>query len=287
MIVFYDKSQSVSANDSFSPSAQKPAQVVKSWKRLGIPYEERTFAPLTAEEIALAHDPDYVADVLACKRANGFNNKSLEVAKALPWVCGSMATAALHSFNTGETAFSPTSGAHHAGFSHGGGFCTFNFLIISSILAHRNGAKRVGIIDLDRHYADGSDDIIRKLDLSFITHYTFGAQSVSKGLSAERWLASLSDDLQQFSGCDLLLFNGGVDAHELDPLGGILTTGQMARRDHIVFSVAHTLGIPICVSLAGGYQKTDSGSIAPVLRLHDTTFATAWSIMEASMAEAA
>lgn len=110
---------------------------------------------------------------------------------------------------------------------------------------------------------------------------------MSKGLSAERWLARLSDDLQQFSECDLLLFNGGVDAHELDPLGGILTTGQMARRDHIVFSMAHTVGIPICVSLAGGYQKNSSGSIAPVLRLHDTTFATAWSIMEASMAEAA
>ena len=83
MIVFYDPRQSVTANSSFSPSAQKPAQVVKSWKQLGIPYEVRTFAPLTAEEIALAHDPIYVADVLACKRANGFNNKNPEV----PWHC--------------------------------------------------------------------------------------------------------------------------------------------------------------------------------------------------------
>lgn len=287
MKVFYDPRQSVPTNESFSPSAQKPAQVVKSWKQLGIPYEERSFAPLTAEEIALAHDPAYVADVLACKRANGFNNKSPEVAKALPWVCGSMVAAALHAYKTGETAFSPTSGAHHAGFAHGGGFCTFNFLVIAAILAHQNGAKRVGIIDLDHHYGDGSADIIRKLDLSFITHYTFGAQYVRKGLSAERWLARLSNDLLQFSGCDLLLYNAGVDSHEFDQLGGILTTGQMARRDHIVFSMAHTLGIPICTSLAGGYQRDDSGSIAPVLRLHDTTFATAWSIMEASMAEAA
>jgi len=206
---------------------------------------------------------------------------------ALPWVCGSMVASALHSLQTGETTFSPTSGAHHAGFAHGGGFCTFNFLIISSILAHRNGAKGVGIIDLDRHFSDGTEDIIRKLDLSFITNYTFGALSVQKGLSAERWLARLKNDLQKFSGCDLLLFNAGVDSHELDKLGGILTTGQMARRDHIVFSMAHTLGIPICTSLAGGYQRDGSGSIAPVLRLHDTTFATAWSIMEANMAEAA
>lgn len=287
MKVFYDSRQSVAANSSFSPSAQKPTQVVKSWKRLGIPYEERTFAPLTAEKIALAHDPDYVAGVLACKRNNGFGNKNPEVAKALPWVCGSMAAAALHALTTRETSFSPTSGAHHAGYAHGGGYCTFNFLVIAAILAHRNGAKRVGIIDLDRHYGDGSDDIIRKLDLSFITHYTFGALSVQKGLSAERWLARLSGDLKQFSGCDLLIVNAGVDSHLLDPLGGILTTGQMARRDHIIFNMAHTFGVPICVSLAGGYQKTNSGSIAPVLRLHDTTFATAWSIMEANMAKAA
>ena len=126
MKVFYDSRQSVTANSSFSPSAQKPAHVVKSWKRLGIPFEERTFEPLTATEIALAHDPDYVAGVLNCTRPNGFSNRSPEVAKALPWVCGSMVAAALHALTTGETSFSPTSGFHHASWSHGGGYCTFN-----------------------------------------------------------------------------------------------------------------------------------------------------------------
>ncbi len=287
MKVFFDKRQSVSANDSFSPSAQKPAQVVESWKRLGIPYEEMTFAPLTAEEIAVAHNRNYVDGVLSCRRNNGFSNRSHQVALALPWVCGSMVAAARHALATGETSFSPTSGAHHAGYAHGGGFCTFNFLVIAAIMVHREGAERVGIIDLDRHYGDGTDDTINRLGLSFITHYTFGAQRVRSGLSAERWLAGLRDDLEQFNGCNLLIYNAGVDSHIDDPLGGILTTGQMSRRDHIVFTAAKELGNPICVSLAGGYQKTSAGSIEPVLSLHDTTFATAWSIMEARLSKAA
>ena len=282
MRVFYDERQSVTSNDSFSPSAGKPAQVLHRWGRLGIPFAVQSFAPLTAAEIALAHDRGYVDGVLAGTRANGFGNRNPAVAAALPWVVSSMVAAACHAYETGESAFSPTSGAHHACYGHGGWYCTFNFLVIAAIKVHQAGAGAVGILDLDMHYGNGTADIIDKLGLEYLRHYTFGGDHVHAGAAAELWLQRLPEIMAGFRGVDLLIVNAGVDPHIDDPLGGVLTTGQMARRDRIVFEGVRSLGVPVCVSLAGGYQKGPAGSIGAVLRLHDTTFRTAREELEAS-----
>jgi len=85
-----------------------------------------------------------------------------------------MVAATLHAFKTGETAFSPTSGAHHACFDQGGRYCTFNFLALAAVEVHEVGAKKVAIIDCDMHGGNGTIDIINKLGFHFIKHYSFG-----------------------------------------------------------------------------------------------------------------
>lgn len=89
----------------------------------------------------------------------------------------------------------------------------------------------------------------------------------------------LPNIVKGFAGCNLLIVNAGVDSHIDDPLGGILTTEQMAKLDRIVFEGAREIGVPVCVSLAGGYQVGEDGIIDAVLRLHDTTLRIAWVIM--------
>jgi len=276
MKVFYDERQSVKLNDSFSPSAEKPAKVLDSWKKLGIPFDICSFEPLTLDEIALAHDRNYVDRVMSLAEENGFGNKSPMVAAALPWVCGSMVAAALHSYGAGELSFSPTSGAHHACYSYCGAFCTFNFLVIAAIKAHQAGAAKIGILDLDFHYGNGTADIIKHLGIDYIEHYSFGKEIIDLRGSAKKWLARLADIISTFRDVDLLIYNAGVDSHIDDPLGGVFTTRQMARRDLLVFKVAKQLGLKVCVSLAGGYQMDDNGNIFKVLALHDTTFKAGW-----------
>ena len=282
MKVFYDERQSVSANSSFSPSAEKPAKVVESWKKLGIPFEVCTYEPLTRNEIAMAHDEGYVERVLSLKEQNGFSNKSPKVATALPWVCGSMVAAALHAYKTGELSFSPTSGAHHACYSHGGGYCTFNFLVMAAMKAQQAGATRIGILDLDCHYGNGTVDIIRQLGIDYIDHYSFGGEAIHRGATAEAWVERLPEIVTSFRDVDLLIYNAGVDPHVDDPLGGVLTTRQIALRDQIVFQVAKELGLRVCVSLAGGYQVDGNGNIFKLLALHDTTFKAGWAAYEKS-----
>jgi acetoin utilization deacetylase AcuC-like enzyme len=276
MKVFYDERQSVKANRSFSPSAEKPAKVLESWLKLGIPFEISSFEPLTAGEIAIAHDQHYVDGVLSLEKPNGFSNRNPEVAAALPWVCGSMVAAALHAYTTGELSFSPTSGAHHACYSHGMGYCTFNFLVVAAIKVHQAGASRIGILDLDCHHGNGTVDIIDRLGIDYIQHYSFGRENLESGEMAEGWVTRLPDIVRTFKGVDLLIYNAGVDPHIDDPLGGVLTTRQMTLRDRLVFKLAREMGLKVCVSLAGGYQVDEDGGIRKLLELHDTTFKAGW-----------
>ena len=89
-----------------SPSARKPTVVVESWK-LEFPIEIVEPAPATLEEFLLAHDESFVKDVLACKRSNGFGNKSNAVAAALPYTTGAMLSAARHVLISGGAAAAP------------------------------------------------------------------------------------------------------------------------------------------------------------------------------------
>ena len=266
MKVFYDKRQTAK-NKSFSPSAGKPARVLKSWESLELNIEVCSFKPAQVKELALAHDERYVRDVLSCRQHNGFGNTLQSIALSLPWTTGSMLAAARHAATTGETSVSPTSGFHHARFGGGGGFCTFNGLMVAAQVLKREGiVDRVGILDLDAHYGNGTEDIIRHLGLGYIEHYTFGGHSIHTE-NAEEWLASLPEIVRSFEGCSVVLFQAGADPHIDDPLGGTLTTEQMKRRDRIVFETLREIGVPVAWNLAGGYQSP----IEKVLEIHNNT----------------
>ena len=273
--VFYSENQSAKSNSSFSPSAGKPEQVVESWKKRNQPFSIENFEPVTRDDLKLVHDPEYVDGVLDLKMMNGFGNKNPEIAKALPWVAGSMVAAALDAYKNKTITISPTSGAHHANYYGGSGFCTFNFLVLAAIKAHLAGAKKIGIIDLDCHYGDGTEEIINKLNLDYIKQYTYGGDHLAK-TNSEKWLETLPSIVEGFKDCDLIIYNAGVDPHVDDPLGGYLTTEQIEQRDSIVIGVLRKPQIPMVVSLAGGYQKDKSGSIQKVLDLHGLMFNAAW-----------
>lgn len=273
--VYYMPEQAVSDNDSFSPSAGKPAKVLAEWQRLNLPLDVRSFKPVTRAQMSLAHSTEYVQEVLTCKQSNGFGNSKKSVAKSLPFTTGSFVAAALNAAINKENSASLTSGFHHAGYRSGGGFCTFNGLIVAAQVLRLAGFKSIGILDLDMHYGDGTDNIIKKLDLNYIQHYTFGqhhirpdndrisriydhdepVSSISSSTSASQWLKELPNIIDSFSSCDVLLCQLGADPYINDPLGGILTMDQMRQRDEIVFQISNANELPVAWNLAGGYTR--------------------------------
>src|SRR5262245_13231430 len=266
--VFYTPKQAAPDNVSFSPSAGKPPQVVESWQRLGIPLDIIEPQALSRDDLKLAHEPHYVDGVLDREIPNGFGNTLASVAASLQYTSGSLFSAARDALSSGNVALTPTSGFHHAGYHAGGGFCTFNGLIIAAqILLRDHSVGRVGILDLDQHYGNGTDEIIQRLGLDFLEHYTLGKTDVNPR-NAAAWLDGLSDLVRErFSGCGVLLYQAGVDPHIDDPLGGRLTTEQLTRRDRIVFTATREMKLPVAWNLAGGYQQP----IERVLALHDNT----------------
>lgn len=267
MKVFYTKKQSTDKNESFSPSAGKPAKAIATWKALGLPIEIVEPSAASAQNFLSAHKSNYVKGVLDCSLPNGFGNTSREVARTLPFTTGSLIAATRYAFKTKEPACSPTSGFHHAGHESGGGFCTFNGLIMAAQAAKSDGAKRVGILDIDMHFGDGTDAIIKKLKLDFISHWTFGGNAITTE-NAERWLSELPGIIKkEFTGCDVLIYQAGADPAVSDPLGGVLTVDQLRRRDKIVFEMCQKLKIPVAWNFAGGYQDP----IERVIEIHTNT----------------
>ena len=262
--VYYSPKQ-VSCPDSASPSPRKPALVVADWIEQGLPIHIVEPLPTRREQIALAHSPEYVDGILNCELLNGFRGRQRDVADSLPWTCGSLLSAARGALNNGLVACSPTSGFHHAGYEAGGGYCTFNGLMVTALALKAEGrVRRVGILDCDQHYGDGTADIMDELAIGWIQHVTQG-----HGYSCipKRFISELPDVVRRFSDCDLLIYQAGADPHINDPLGGFLTTAELAERDRIVFSVAKEIGIPLVWNLAGGYQEP----LSRVLEIHRRT----------------
>lgn len=254
--------------DSFSPSAGKPREVVDSWLKLGIPLNIIEPVPVSVEQLYLAHDKDYVDSILSCRIENGFGNRSKEVAVTLPWTNGAMLCAAREAIENGAVAVAPCSGYHHACYNHGEAYCTFNGLMIAAaVLLHEGRVARVGILDLDMHYGNGTDDIRQHLKLTAqVPHFSAG-RNWYQPKQAKIFLKMLPELVEAFSSCNLLLYNAGVDSHLNDPLGGWLSTEELYERDRIVFEVAHRIKLPVAFALAGGYQEP----LRLVLDLHDNT----------------
>jgi acetoin utilization deacetylase AcuC-like enzyme len=267
---------------SFSPSAYKPGRVVDSWRALGIPMAVREPEPVGTAQLCLAHDEAFVQGVLAGRIPSGFGNRSLEVAASLPYTSGAMLAAAREARRNGAVAVAPCSGFHHAGFASAGGFCTFNGLVVTAQALKAGGeARRVGILDFDQHYGDGTDDIIRRLGLGYIEHYSAG-QGWGRPQEAKEFLASIPVIMELMASCDLILYQAGADPHVDDPLGGWLTTAELAERDRVVFETARAMRVPVAWNLAGGYQSP----LRKVLDIHDNTLRACWEVFGVKSAEA-
>ena len=265
--VFYTH-KLVANTDCYSPSAGKPALAIESWQALGIPINVLEPTAARVDELCYAHGRTYVEKVLACRADNGFGNRLPEVAESLPYTTGAFVGAAREALKNGQVAVAPVSGFHHACYYNGGGFCTFNGLVVAAqVLKKASLVNKVGILDFDQHYGDGTVDIIRVCELGgWLSQYSAGAE-YRRSDQAEGFLKRIPELVSRFADCDIILYQAGADPHVADPLGGWLTTAQLAERDRLVFEHAKSWGIPIAWNLAGGYQN----NFRAVLDIHDNT----------------
>lgn len=219
----------------------------------------------TFKELCLVHDAHYVREVLLGYWAGGFGQQGLinnrVLAKSCQYTCGGMLTAVDLVLTTQSDVCVPVSGFHHAHYNSSHGFCTFNGLALAAHILQKKGAT-VGILDLDMHYGDGTDDIFNEIGnppIRFTHQDEFDQQLVREQL------VNVLEN--RFKNIDVLLYQAGADAHIDDPLGGYLTTREMRKRDDCVFNFCRENNIRVIWCLAGGYQNPFSKT----LDLHKNT----------------
>jgi acetoin utilization deacetylase AcuC-like enzyme len=239
-----------------------------------------------ADVIRLAHDPAYVSAILngtvdaRIMRRIGFPWSPQLVRRTLASVGGTLAATA----DALATGFGGNlaGGTHHAFYAEGSGFCVFNDLAVA-IRAH---GLRAAVLDLDVHQGDGTaalfehDPSVLTVSLHGRHNFPFRKQrsridvALADGTLDDEYLAELAAVLPQVRefAPAIVFYQSGVDALAGDRLGRLaLTHTGLAERDRMVFHFVRELGIPIVVTLGGGYADP----IARTVEAHANTFRTA------------
>lgn len=166
---------------------------------------------------------------------------------------------------------------HHAGIEKGEGFCIFNNIAIGALTALKKGAKRVAIIDFDRHHGNGTEEIVRKFgedNILFISSYQDGCKYYHDTTPHDKNILSIP--IPEHSGFkivkklyeekaitalhsfkpDLILLSAGFDMHIDDPLTNIkLEPKDFFTLTQMIMNVANELcGGRVVSSLEGGYD---------------------------------
>jgi len=228
------------------------------------------------DDLLLVHTPAYV-DAITCGTLPPAEQRRI----GLPWseqfverayrvvrgTCEATAAALEHG-----VAMNLAGGTHHAFADRGEGFCVFNDVGVAIRRLQRDGRmRRAAVVDLDVHQGNGTHAVFAG-DASVYTFSMHGAKNfpfhkvpgtldvdLADGTGDDEYLAQLADWLPRVlhaAAPDLVVYLAGADPHEGDRLGRLeLTFGGLMRRDAMVLGACREVGIPVAVTIAGGYGR--------------------------------
>lgn len=238
--------------------------------------------PVELDALLLVHDRAYVDAVTsgglteAEIRRLGFPWSEQLVSRSRASVAGTLAAArdALSNGIAGNLA----GGTHHAFADHGEGYCVFNdHAVAFRVLQLEGRVDRAVIVDLDVHQGNGTAAIFAA-DESVFTFSMHGARNfpfrkqrssldveLGDGCEDAEYLALLSRHLPaalDAARADILFYQGGVDPLAGDALGRLrLTHAGLRARDRMVLAAARDRGIPVVLTLGGGYARPVEASV--------------------------
>src|SRR5262249_19612999 len=182
-------------------------------------------------------------------------------------------------------------GTHHAHRARGSGFCVFNDLAIAAADALATGTvERILIFDADVHQGDGTATIFDGDPRVFTTsihgknNFPFRKAvsdidvELADGTGDDAYLAAIDHTWRTAidrARPELVLYQAGVDALAEDKLGRLaVTAAGLEARDRLVLGAARATGIPIVLTLGGGYAQP----LDPTIDAHVTTYRVAYSL---------
>jgi len=253
-------------------------------------------APAASEdELRLAHTADYVRRMLE----GGLSEQEVRRI-GFPWSppmaerarrsVGATIAAARAALRDG-IAVNLAGGTHHAHADHGEGFCCFNDVAVATrVLQRERAVERVLICDLDVHQGNGTAAIFAG-DASVFTFSMHGERNfparkeastldvaLPDGCTDEDYLAALRAHLpgiiDRFRP-QMVFYLAGADPYAGDRLGRLaLSKAGLAERDRMVLRLARDTGLPVAVTMAGGYAD----EVDDIVDIHFNTVRTAFEV---------
>ena len=232
--------------------------------------------PATQDQVQLVHRSAYLERLKFIARHNPELGRrecevpvSESVLKAFYLAVGGTILACQKALETHSAAINLQGGFHHAFPAHGEGFCLLNDLAIAvRVLQKQALIQRAMIIDCDLHQGNGTAFIF-KGDPSVFTfsihqENTYPKKEKSRldiglddGTGDDDYLNLLHMHIPEIIGKhrpELIICQSGVDPFEDDQLGNLrLTKWGLAERDRYIFQTVRQAGIPLAVTLGGGY----------------------------------
>jgi len=234
------------------------------------------------EQLSLAHQPAYIERVFQGKlsekeiRRIGFPWSTELVERSRRSVGGTIA--ACHKAVQSGVGANLAGGTHHAYSDHGEGYCVFNDCAVAARQTQSVGlVKRILILDCDVHQGNGtaaifaSDSSVFTFSIHAEKNFPFHKEAsdldiaLPDGTGDEEYLEALEAGLAEAigsAGADLAIYLAGADPYLDDSLGRLsLTKHGLLARDRLVFLACQQAGLPVAITMAGGYARNIHDSV--------------------------
>jgi acetoin utilization deacetylase AcuC-like enzyme len=237
----------------------------------------------TADDALLVHTQEYVTKLLD-GTLSPFEIARLELPYSPELIQASFlgaggTIAAVRSSIERGIGVNVAGGFHHAFSDHGEGFCVLNDVAMGVARALEDGSVgRVAVIDCDVHQGNGTAAIFADDDrvFTFSIHQEYNypfekpPSDIDVGLPNETdggtYLSVLGGALEQVLdgfGPEAAVYVAGADPYRNDLLGGLaLSIDDMAERDRLILGACAVRGVPVTVTLAGGYAADTGDTVA-------------------------
>lgn len=248
---------------------------------------------INSEALYALHDPGYVQalcngtlDPKAMRRI-GFPWSEQLISRSLTSLGGTLRCAEL-ALEQG-LALHLSGGYHHAFYGEGSGFCLFNDLAFAALSMQQRGVGPILIFDCDVHQGDGTAALFTSnsgiISASLHCEKNFPARKqrsdwdigLERDCSDHTYLEAVSqslDTLLRWYQPELVLYDAGVDIHQLDDLGLLqISTAGVLARDTLVLQRCRDAGIPVAAVIGGGYQRDLQALTSVHLQLFKAAFA--------------
>lgn len=240
-------------------------------------------------DLLRVHCPDYVRRMSAGRATD---NEMRRI--GFPWSasmversrrsCGGTMMALRCALDGEGVAVNLAGGTHHAAYDRGGGYCVFNDAVVAArYVQHLGLARRLLIVDLDVHQGNGTAELCAGDDsiFTFSMHAAKNYPAIKPASDLDVALVTGSGDAVYLDAlaehlplaiararADAVIYLAGADPFAGDRLGYLtLSKPGLAERDRQVLAACRMHGLPLAISMAGGY----AADIDDIVAIHAET----------------